>query len=174
MYSIPISLIQIQTSLTILLYRAKSKNGGHVLRQRLDSIGLSLPPGRRKATELSLLTSLVEGWNLFFSLSPSLPPPPSLPPSLPPLSLFLPPPTIEVWIARTLHNFFFHLQFHISIIIYLYLYYKHYHIINRLYFPSFHLQEKQLTCPPTSGGSVRPISLTLNWPRSLPDSTQAM
>ena len=42
---------------------AKSKNGGHVLRQRLDSIGLSLPPGRRKATELhvSLLTSLVEG-----------------------------------------------------------------------------------------------------------------
>ena len=43
------------------LLRAKSKNGGHVLRQRLDSIGLSLPPGRRKATELSLLTSLVEG-----------------------------------------------------------------------------------------------------------------
>ena len=32
-----------------------------MLRQRLDSIGLSLPPGRRKATELSLLTSLVEG-----------------------------------------------------------------------------------------------------------------
>lgn len=44
-----------------ILRRAKSKNGGHVLRQRLDSIGLSLPPGRRKATELSLLTSLVEG-----------------------------------------------------------------------------------------------------------------
>ena len=43
------------------LLRAKSKNGGHVLRQRLDSIGLSLPPGRRKATKLSLLTSLVEG-----------------------------------------------------------------------------------------------------------------
>ncbi len=41
--------------------RAKSKNGGHVLRQRLQSIGVSLPPGRRKATELSLLTSLVEG-----------------------------------------------------------------------------------------------------------------
>ena len=32
-----------------------------MLRQRLDSIGLSLPPGRRKATELSLLTLLVEG-----------------------------------------------------------------------------------------------------------------
>ena len=43
------------------LHRAKSKNGGHVLRQRLETIGLSLPPGRRKATELSLLTSLVEG-----------------------------------------------------------------------------------------------------------------
>ena len=35
-----------------------------MLRQRLDSIGLSLPPGRRKATELSLLTSLVEGLSL--------------------------------------------------------------------------------------------------------------
>ena len=33
-------------------------------RQRLDSIGLSLPPGRKKATELSLLTSLVEGLSL--------------------------------------------------------------------------------------------------------------
>lgn len=44
-----------------LIYRAKSKNGGHVLRQKLESIGLSLPPGRRKATEVNLLTSLVEG-----------------------------------------------------------------------------------------------------------------
>ena len=35
-----------------------------MLRQRLDSIGLSLPPGRRKATELSLLTSLVEDLSL--------------------------------------------------------------------------------------------------------------
>ena len=51
-------------SLAISLRRAKSKNGGHVLRQRLDSIGLSLPPGRRKATKLSLLTSLVEGLSL--------------------------------------------------------------------------------------------------------------
>ena len=49
------------TRFVFLFFRAKSKNGGHVLRQRLDSIGLSLPPGRRKATELSLLTSLVEG-----------------------------------------------------------------------------------------------------------------
>ncbi|KAL5456992.1 hypothetical protein EMCRGX_G034222 [Ephydatia muelleri] len=47
-----------------ILRRAKSKNGGHVLRQRLETIGLSLPPGRRKTTELSLLTSLVEGESL--------------------------------------------------------------------------------------------------------------
>lgn len=45
----------------ILLYRAKSKNGGHHLRQRLEAKGLSLPAGRRKQTELFLLTSLVEG-----------------------------------------------------------------------------------------------------------------
>ena len=32
-----------------------------MLRQRLEEIGVTLPPGRRKATELSLLTSLVEG-----------------------------------------------------------------------------------------------------------------
>lgn len=32
-----------------------------MLRQKLESIGLSLPPGRRKATEINLLTSLVEG-----------------------------------------------------------------------------------------------------------------
>ena len=41
--------------------RAKSKNGGHHLRQRLEENGLSLPPGRRKATEVTLFTSLVEG-----------------------------------------------------------------------------------------------------------------
>ena len=40
-----------------------------MLRQRLDSIGLSLPPGRRKATELSLLTSLVEGLPLLIIAS---------------------------------------------------------------------------------------------------------
>lgn len=44
-----------------ILRRAKSKNGGHHLRQRLEDKGLSLPPGRRKATEISLFTSLVEG-----------------------------------------------------------------------------------------------------------------
>eukprot|EP00118_Oscarella_pearsei_P024818 m.306868 g.306868 ORF g.306868 m.306868 type:complete len:524 (+) comp41655_c0_seq1:303-1874(+) len=44
-----------------VLRRAKSKNGGTALRQRLETIGLSLPPGRRKATSVSLLTSLVEG-----------------------------------------------------------------------------------------------------------------
>ena len=44
-----------------LFNRAKSKNGGHHLRQRLEAKGLSLPAGRRKAAELSLLTSLVEG-----------------------------------------------------------------------------------------------------------------
>lgn len=45
----------------VVVCRAKSKNGGHVLRQKLETIGLSLPPGRRKATEVNLLTSLVEG-----------------------------------------------------------------------------------------------------------------
>ena len=48
--------------------RAKSKNGGHVLRQKLESIGLSLPPGRRKATEVNLLTSLVEGNDKLFDI----------------------------------------------------------------------------------------------------------
>jgi hypothetical protein len=44
-----------------ILRRAKSKNGGNHLRQKLESEGLSLPAGRRKQTELFLLTSLVEG-----------------------------------------------------------------------------------------------------------------
>ncbi len=47
--------------IVIIVYRAKSKNGGHHLRQRLEEKGLSLPPGRRKATEITLFTSLVEG-----------------------------------------------------------------------------------------------------------------
>lgn len=47
--------------LRFFLSRAKSKNGGTALRQRLETIGLSLPPGRRKAASVSLLTSLVEG-----------------------------------------------------------------------------------------------------------------
>ncbi|GAB5571602.1 transcription factor AP-2-beta isoform X6 [Prionailurus iriomotensis] len=41
--------------------RAKSKNGGRSLRERLEKIGLNLPAGRRKAANVTLLTSLVEG-----------------------------------------------------------------------------------------------------------------
>lgn len=44
-----------------MLRRAKSKNGGRSLRDKLDKIGLSLPAGRRKAANVTLLTSLVEG-----------------------------------------------------------------------------------------------------------------
>ena len=43
------------------LCRAKSKNGGKQLRDKLDRLGLSLPAGRRKACNVTLLTSLVEG-----------------------------------------------------------------------------------------------------------------
>ncbi|KAK1338321.1 hypothetical protein QTO34_001436 [Cnephaeus nilssonii] len=42
-------------------FRAKSKNGGRSLRERLEKIGLNLPAGRRKAANVTLLTSLVEG-----------------------------------------------------------------------------------------------------------------
>ncbi|XP_059163606.1 transcription factor AP-2-beta-like [Physella acuta] len=44
-----------------VLRRAKSKNGGRSLRDKLEKIGLSLPAGRRKAANVTLLTSLVEG-----------------------------------------------------------------------------------------------------------------
>ncbi|CAH1803069.1 unnamed protein product [Owenia fusiformis] len=44
-----------------VLRRAKSKNGGRSLREKLEKIGLSLPAGRRKAATVTLLTSLVEG-----------------------------------------------------------------------------------------------------------------
>ncbi|BES99789.1 Transcription factor ap-2 [Nesidiocoris tenuis] len=44
-----------------VLRRAKSKNGGRLLREKLESIGLNLPAGRRKAANVTLLTSLVEG-----------------------------------------------------------------------------------------------------------------
>uniref|UniRef100_UPI00358EDFDB transcription factor AP-2-beta-like isoform X1 n=1 Tax=Myxine glutinosa TaxID=7769 RepID=UPI00358EDFDB len=44
-----------------VLRRAKSKNGGRSLRENLDKIGLNLPAGRRKAANVTLLTSLVEG-----------------------------------------------------------------------------------------------------------------
>ncbi|KFD56743.1 hypothetical protein M514_02420 [Trichuris suis] len=40
---------------------AKSKNGGKSLRESLEKIGLNLPAGRRKAANVTLLTSLVEG-----------------------------------------------------------------------------------------------------------------
>ena len=44
-----------------MLRRAKSKNGGRLLREKLEKIGLNLPAGRRKAANVTLLTSLVEG-----------------------------------------------------------------------------------------------------------------
>ena len=44
-----------------LSHRAKSKNGGRELRESLERIGLSLPAGRRKAANITLLSSLVEG-----------------------------------------------------------------------------------------------------------------
>ncbi len=44
-----------------VLRRAKSKNGGKHLREKLDRLGLVLPAGRRKACNVTLLTSLVEG-----------------------------------------------------------------------------------------------------------------
>lgn len=50
--------------------RAKSKNGGRSLREKLDKIGLNLPAGRRKAANVTLLTSLVEGQLLFVYLKP--------------------------------------------------------------------------------------------------------
>ncbi|XP_077991112.1 transcription factor AP-2-epsilon-like isoform X2 [Glandiceps talaboti] len=44
-----------------VLRRAKSKNGGRILREKLEKIGLSLPAGRRKTATVTLFTSLVEG-----------------------------------------------------------------------------------------------------------------
>merc|ERR1712083_1250047 len=44
-----------------VLRRAKSKDGGKLLRDKLDKLGMSLPAGRRKAANVTLLTSLVEG-----------------------------------------------------------------------------------------------------------------
>lgn len=49
------------TNLIYFVYRAKSKNGGRLLREKLEKIGLNLPAGRRKAANVTLLTSLVEG-----------------------------------------------------------------------------------------------------------------
>lgn len=50
-----------------MFFRAKSKNGGRLLREKLEKIGLNLPAGRRKAANVTLLTSLVEG-KLYFTL----------------------------------------------------------------------------------------------------------
>ncbi len=47
--------------LNLIYFRAKSKNGGRSLREKLEKIGLNLPAGRRKAANVTLLTSLVEG-----------------------------------------------------------------------------------------------------------------
>lgn len=55
---------RIKTNFSLLLFfhdRAKSKNGGRCLREKLDRLGLNLPAGRRKAANVTLLTSLVEG-----------------------------------------------------------------------------------------------------------------
>lgn len=49
----------------LVFSRAKSKNGGRLLREKLEKIGLNLPAGRRKAANVTLLTSLVEGECLF-------------------------------------------------------------------------------------------------------------
>lgn len=48
-------------TIDVNIYRAKSKNGGRCLREKLDRLGLNLPAGRRKAANVTLLTSLVEG-----------------------------------------------------------------------------------------------------------------
>merc|ERR1719309_1488595 len=44
-----------------VLRRAKSKDGGKLLRDKLEKLGMTLPAGRRKAANVTLLTSLVEG-----------------------------------------------------------------------------------------------------------------
>lgn len=48
-------------SLDIDIFSAKSKDGGRKLREKLQRMGLSLPAGRRKAANVTLMTSLVEG-----------------------------------------------------------------------------------------------------------------
>lgn len=63
----------ILTTLPLSL-RAKSKNGGRSLREKLDKIGLNLPAGRRKAANVTLLTALVEGmlYHVPIGLKPQL------------------------------------------------------------------------------------------------------
>ena len=59
--------IAISTDHFLYFFRAKSKNGGRSLRDKLEKIGLSLPAGRRKAANVTLLTSLVEGKLSFYN-----------------------------------------------------------------------------------------------------------
>lgn len=54
-------MAKVFTNTLLFVIRAKSKNGGKSLRDKLEKIGLSLPAGRRKAAQVTLLTSLVEG-----------------------------------------------------------------------------------------------------------------
>ena len=44
-----------------VLRRAKAKDNGKILREKLEKLGMTLPAGRRKAANVTLLTSLVEG-----------------------------------------------------------------------------------------------------------------
>merc|ERR1711899_122720 len=44
-----------------VLRRAKAKDNGKMLREKLEKLGMTLPAGRRKAANVTLLTSLVEG-----------------------------------------------------------------------------------------------------------------
>jgi len=54
-------LVLVLIELSNLSFRAKSKNGGRDLRNRLEKIGVNLQAGRRKTSATTLLTSLVEG-----------------------------------------------------------------------------------------------------------------
>ena len=66
---INMKLLLVRHSMTFFssMIRAKSKDGGRNLRDKLDKIGMALPAGRRKAANVTLLTSLVEGKNQFSS-----------------------------------------------------------------------------------------------------------
>merc|ERR1711892_141200 len=44
-----------------VLRRAKAKDNGKMLRDKLEKLGMTLPAGRRKAANVTLLSSLVEG-----------------------------------------------------------------------------------------------------------------
>lgn len=58
---ISVAITTIFINISFFICRAKSKNGGRLLREKLEKIGLNLPAGRRKAANVTLLTSLVEG-----------------------------------------------------------------------------------------------------------------